>query len=45
MRTEQPMFAFFLLAGGTVVGMTAPGTLIGYGMLEERCVLGGQRKV
>lgn len=45
MRTQQSMFAFFLLAGGAVVRMAAPGALIGYGMLEKRASLGRRRKV
>ena len=45
MRTQQSMFAFFLLARGAVVGVTAPGALIGYGVLEERCPSRGRRKV
>ena len=42
MRTQQSMFAFFLLTGGAVVGTTAPGALIGYRRLEERCRMGGR---
>ena len=36
-RTQEPVFTFFLLAGGAVVGMTGPGALIGYGRLERCC--------
>ena len=28
-----------------MVGMTAPGALVRYGMLEERCSLRGRRKI
>lgn len=43
-RTQQPMFAIFLLAGGAMVRMTAPSAVIGYGMFEERCSARGRRE-
>ena len=47
MRAQQSMFAFFLLAGGPMVGTATPGAfgaLMGNGVLKERCVLRGLRK-
>ncbi len=38
-RTQLPMFAVFLLAGGPVVGMTGPGAHVGY------CAVRGRGKV
>ena len=43
-RTQEPMFTFFLLAGGAVIGMTGLGALIGYGRLERRCSVRGRRE-
>ena len=45
MWTQQSMFAFILLARGAVVGVTAPGALVGYGVLEERCPSRGWGKI
>lgn len=45
MWTQQSMFAFFLLARRAVVEVTAPGALVGYGVLEERCPSRGRRKI
>ena len=47
MRTQQSMFAFFLLAGGPMVRTTTPGAfgaLMGNGLVKEGCTLGGLRK-
>ena len=47
MRTQQSMFAFFLLAGGPMVRTATPGTfgaLMGDGLLKKRCTLRGLRK-
>ena len=46
MRTQQPMLAFFLLAGGPMVRTATPGAfgaLMGNGLVKERCTLGGLR--
>ena len=43
-RTQEPMFTFFLLAGGAVVGMTGSRALIGYGRLERGCSVRERRE-
>lgn len=39
MRTQVSMLAIFLLAGGAMVMIAAPGALGGEGTREERCSL------
>lgn len=42
MRTQEPMFAFVLLAGRAVIGMAGSSALIGYGRLERGCSVRGR---